>query len=71
MMKYSDVTLPAYADARNRTINCWVKFEDFPNPLPFTASPDDVVPHNVQILAELKAGKYGAIAPYVGTDGNS
>ena len=70
-MNYTTVQNPVYADARNRTIDCLVKFEAFPSPVPFTASPDDSTPHNVKILAELKAGKYGAIAPYVGTDGNN
>jgi hypothetical protein len=69
-MKYTSVNQPQYADERNRTINCWVKFEDHPNPLPFTASPEDKEVHAKQILSELKSGKYGAIAPFVGEYGN-
>lgn len=65
-MNYTSVTNPAYADERNRMINCLVKFSAFEKAMPFTASPDDAEPYSRQILAELKAGKYGPIEPYEG-----
>lgn len=65
-MKYTQVTNPQYADTSGRIINCWVKFNDFANPLPFTASPEDCETHAQQIYQELKSGKYGPIGAFVG-----
>ena len=64
-MKYSTVTNPTYANAEHTKINCWVKFDAFPNPLPFTASPDDVEEHGREIYARAIQGDFGAIVDYV------
>jgi hypothetical protein len=65
-MKYTSVTQPKYANAEGNKINCWVAFDGFENPLPFTASPNDSEFHGRQIYAELVAGKYGIIAAFNG-----
>ncbi|EDY4543773.1 DUF4376 domain-containing protein [Salmonella enterica] len=48
-------------------INCLVHFEGFNDFIPFTASPDDTEEHGRQLFADLKAGKYGPVAPFTVT----
>ncbi|OSD72525.1 hypothetical protein R537_09340 [Salmonella enterica subsp. enterica serovar Rough O:d:1,7] len=48
-------------------INCLVHFESFDDFIPFTASPDDPEAHGRQLYADLKAGKYGPVAPFTVT----
>ncbi|EJF3711379.1 DUF4376 domain-containing protein [Salmonella enterica] len=48
-------------------INCLVHFEGFADFIPFTASPDDTEEHGRQLFADLKAGKYGPVAPFTVT----
>ncbi|EJJ7187703.1 DUF4376 domain-containing protein [Salmonella enterica] len=51
----------------NGLINCLVHFEGFDDSIPFTASPDDPEEHGRQLYANLKAGKYGPVAPFTVT----
>lgn len=64
-MDYTTVTSPIYADAKNTSISCMVKFSTFDKSLPFIAMANDPEPHGTQIFKDLMDGKYGAIAPYV------
>ncbi|EJJ0038535.1 DUF4376 domain-containing protein [Salmonella enterica] len=48
-------------------INALIHFEGFDDFVPFTASPDDTEGHGQEIFAELKAGKYGPVAPFTVT----
>ncbi|EHY0364311.1 DUF4376 domain-containing protein [Salmonella enterica] len=48
----------------NGNINSEVHFEGFNDFIPFTASPDDTEEHGRQLFADLKAGKYGPVAPF-------
>ncbi len=48
-------------------INALIHFEGFDDFVPFTASPDDTEGHGREIFAELKAGKYGPVAPFTVT----
>ncbi|EJP0285263.1 DUF4376 domain-containing protein [Salmonella enterica] len=48
-------------------INCLVHFESLDDFIPFTASPDDPEAHGRQLYADLKAGKYGPVAPFTVT----
>ncbi|HAG2771094.1 TPA: DUF4376 domain-containing protein [Salmonella enterica] len=48
-------------------INCLVHFEGFADFIPFTSSPDDTEEHGRQLYADLKAGKYGPVAPFTVT----
>lgn len=59
------VTDPVYANEAGTAINCMVKFAEFPAPLPFTATSYDPEEYGRQIYADLIAGVYGPIAPYV------
>ncbi|PUF36867.1 hypothetical protein DAX92_13080 [Salmonella enterica subsp. enterica] len=51
----------------NGMINALVHFEGFDDFIPFTASPDDPEAHGRQLYADLKAGKYGPVAPFTVT----
>lgn len=51
----------------NGSVNCLAHFEGFDGFIPFTASPDDSEEHGRQIYADLKAGKYGQVAPFAVT----
>jgi hypothetical protein len=54
-----------YANAETTKINCLVKFVEFNEELPFTATIDDVETHGKDIFNRAIAGEFGAIAPYV------
>jgi hypothetical protein len=64
-MVVQDVKNPIYANVDGTAINCDVKFDSFPNYLPFTATPTDPEEYGRQLYADLQAGKYGPISPYV------
>ncbi|EDM3689394.1 hypothetical protein CSM81_07490 [Salmonella enterica subsp. enterica serovar Infantis] len=51
----------------NGLINCQVHFDGFDDFIPFTASPDDTEEHGRALFADLKAGKYGPVAPFTVT----
>ncbi|EEE2765631.1 DUF4376 domain-containing protein [Salmonella enterica] len=51
----------------NGFINALVYFEGFDNFVQFTASPDDPEEHGRHLYADLKAGKYGPVAPFTVT----
>jgi hypothetical protein len=59
------VTDPAYANEAGTAINCMVKFAEFPDPLPFTASENDPEEYGRELYYQLVAGVYGPVAPYV------
>jgi hypothetical protein len=65
MLTVETVTDLVYSNAEGTGINCQVKFEEFNQVLPFHATAWDDEPHGVQLYNDLKAGKYGPIAPYV------
>ncbi|EBW3412573.1 DUF4376 domain-containing protein [Salmonella enterica subsp. enterica serovar Newport] len=51
----------------NGMINTLVHFEGFDDFIPFTASPEDSEEHGRHLYADLKAGKYGPVAPFTVT----
>lgn len=65
MMTYTEVTNLQYSDEEHTIVNCTVKFDRFDQPVPFTASPDDVEEHGREIFARAQSGEFGAIAEYV------
>jgi hypothetical protein len=65
MSTIEDVKNPIYADATGQAINCDVKFDTLPMYVPFTATSYDVEPHGRELYAQLEAGQWGPIAPYV------
>jgi hypothetical protein len=64
-MIFTDVKNASWANAEHTVIDCFVKFENFPDYVPFTASPSDTEPHAALILKGLHSGKYGYISPFV------
>jgi len=66
MFTIINITNPVYGNAEGTHIDCQVQFEEFPNEiLPFGANEHDPELHGQEIFNDLKAGKYGEIAPYV------
>jgi len=65
MFTIVEVKNPVYGNAEETHIECQVKFEEFDRFHPFGANEWDPEPHGQQIYNNLKAGKYGPIAPYV------
>jgi hypothetical protein len=59
------VSNPVWADAAETSIDCSVKFAEFPQPVPYTAGPSDASPHGTKLRADLLAGIYGPIGAYV------
>ncbi|EBN1942762.1 DUF4376 domain-containing protein [Salmonella enterica] len=51
----------------NGFIVCQVHVDGFDDFIPFTASPDDTEEHGRHLYADLKAGKYGPVAPFTVT----
>lgn len=62
---YTSVSDPVYATPDDSKVRVTVKFDHLPNPVLFVANPKDVEPHGRQIYADVIAGKYGPIGPYV------
>lgn len=56
---------PVYNDETGNSIFLWVKFEEFAEELPFTATNFDVMDYGRQIYANAVNGMYGPVAPYV------
>jgi hypothetical protein len=59
---------PRWADERRTAIHCMVVFPNHPllsgAPVPFLAHPGDPEQHGQQLYRDLKAGRYGDVAPY-------
>lgn len=56
---------PKWADAEHTMIDLIIKWDKFPEELPFTASPNDVEPHGRTIFSLAQAGQFGPVAEYV------
>ncbi len=56
---------PRWANAEQTRIDLVIKWDSYPEELPFTASPDDVEEYGRQIYAAAAAGQFGPVAPYV------
>ena len=65
---YSAVTNLQYIRADETAFSCLVKFDHAPFPLPFIATCEGVADHAMEIYQRGKAGDFGVIAPYSGTD---
>lgn len=53
-----------WATEAQSAFNCMVKFEGL-QPLPYTATAVDAVPHGAELFKRGAAGEFGSIAPYV------
>lgn len=59
-------TDPVWADEEHTEINLMVKFEEFADVVPFTASPNDTyTTYGPELFANAEAGDYGPVDPYV------
>lgn len=64
-MKYTQVKNPKWSNEEKTMINCEVNFSDLPEEfIPFTASPNDVMPHSVEIYYRCVAGEFGTVADH-------
>jgi hypothetical protein len=62
----TSLTNPVWANEAHTMIDCQITTSQFGDEvLPFTASQNDVEPHGRAIFADIVAGAYGPIAPYV------
>lgn len=56
---------PFWSSDNGQQITLTVKFKEFEEELPFTATSFDVMPYGVDLYNRAKAGEFGDIAPYV------
>lgn len=64
--KLISLTFPRWSNAQHSAIDCIITTSQFADePLPFTASQDDIEPHGRAIFQEITEGKYGPIAEYI------
>jgi hypothetical protein len=64
-MIVTDIKNQIYANAENTQINCIVKFDEILEYVPFTASSNDPMDYGRELYAQLVAGQWGQIAPYI------
>lgn len=67
-MKFTiiEATGPVWANPEMTLINLQVKFAEFEEVLPFTASPDDSEEHGRFLFEQAASGAYGEVAAYDG-----
>jgi hypothetical protein len=65
MATVQDVKNPIYVTTTPAPINCDVLFEGNVEYLPFTASPNDPEEYGRQLYAQLLAGDWGPVSPYI------
>jgi hypothetical protein len=54
---------PRWVNAEQTLIDLIIKWDSYPEELPFTADPNDVEEHGRQIYAAAAAGQFGPVAP--------
>lgn len=64
-MRYSDVISPEWGNESHTIVNCQVKFANFSDYIPFTASPEDSALHGKKIFTECANGTWGDISAYI------
>lgn len=64
-MKVEYAKNPIWANSENTVINLTVKFYEFNEELPFSASPQDCEAHGREIYQNAIAGEYGVVLSYV------
>lgn len=60
---------PVWANSEHTMIDLTIKWDRFPEELPFTARPDDCESHGREIFAAAVAGQFGAVAEFVTLEG--
>lgn len=56
---------PVYENSDGTSIYVDVKWAEFNEEHPFSATSKDVEPHGIDLYNRVKSGEFGAIAPYV------
>jgi hypothetical protein len=64
-MQLEYIKNPVWANAAHTMIDLTIKWVEFHEELPFTASPNDVAEHGRLIFASAVAGEFGEVAAYV------
>ncbi len=64
-MEIKEIINPRYTE--NSAVDCDVWFDGQPQPVPYTATPDDTSTIGKRIWEELQSGKWGEIAPFTVT----
>ncbi|WP_350357072.1 DUF4376 domain-containing protein [Escherichia coli] len=65
MVEIKEIINPRYTE--NSAVDCDVWFDGQPQPVPYTATPDDTSTIGKRIWQELQSGKWGEIAPFTVT----
>lgn len=67
MLKLTPVSAhsPVFNDDTGNSIFLYVKFEEFADELPFSATNYDVMDYGRQLYSNAMSGMYGPIEPYV------
>lgn len=56
---------PVYSSSDGNEIALIVKWEEFPEEMPFNATSYDIEAYGVDLYLRAKSGEFGEIAPYV------
>ena len=56
---------PVYGNAEGTSIMLIVKWEEFNEEMPFTATSYDTMAHGVELYNRAKTGEFGEVSPYV------
>ncbi|HAW0748904.1 TPA: DUF4376 domain-containing protein [Escherichia coli] len=62
IVEIKEIINPRYTE--NSAVDCDVWFDGQPQPVPYTATPDDTSTIGKRIWLELQSGKWGEIAPF-------
>lgn len=65
MLTIENATNLVFANEAHTTVTMDVKFAEFSEALPFTATPYDIEAHGVELYNRAIAGDFGAIGEYV------
>lgn len=65
MLTIEYVKDPIWANQQNTAINLIVKWEEFNEEMPFTATPNDVEPYGVELFNRAVASEFGEVTPFV------
>jgi hypothetical protein len=67
MLTIESASNPKYTAQDNSGIELLVKFKEFTQPIPFNATPNDIMSYGVELYNRAKAGEFGDISPYIAT----
>jgi hypothetical protein len=56
---------PVFSNNEGTAINCFIKFAEFSEELPFNATSFDSMEHGRQAYQRIMSGEFGAIGPFV------